>query len=316
MNKPAQPRVLVARIQALADVTRLRLLRLLERRELGVAELCDALQLPQSTVSRHLKLLADQGWAASRRDGTSNLYRMVPRELDPAARALWRTAREECAQWATARQDELRLAARLEERRGASRSFFNHAAGSWDAVRRELYGEEFLAAALAALLPREWTVADLGCGAGHLAAALAPRVARVVGVDQSEAMLAAARARTAPFANVELLPGELEALPLESGSCDAALMILTLCYLPDPAPALAEMARALRPGGRAVVVDLLAHDREDFRRAMGQAHAGFDPGRLAELLSDAGFARADVRPLPPAPGAKGPALFVAAADRG
>src|SRR5437764_15174380 len=89
----AQPEMLLSWMEGLADPTRLRLLRLLERHELGVVELCDILQLPQSTVSRHLKVLGDQGWARSRRQGTTHLYRTILDELDPAARRLWLLAR-------------------------------------------------------------------------------------------------------------------------------------------------------------------------------------------------------------------------------
>src|SRR5438094_7787022 len=94
-SSPRQPRALLAWMESLADPTRLRLLRLLERHELGVAELCDVLQLPQSTVSRHLKILADQKWARGRRQGTNHLYRALLDELDPAARRLWLLARDQ-----------------------------------------------------------------------------------------------------------------------------------------------------------------------------------------------------------------------------
>src|SRR5947209_18980125 len=100
---------LVARMGCLADETRLRLLRLLEGHELGVVELCDVLQLPQSTVSRHLKVLGDQRWVRSRPQGTTRLYRTLLDELDPAARKLWLVAREQTDGWPTTRQDQLRL---------------------------------------------------------------------------------------------------------------------------------------------------------------------------------------------------------------
>src|SRR5690348_1434754 len=137
------PQNLVGWMEGLADRTRLRLLRLLERQELGVVELCDILQLPQSTVSRHLKVLSDQGWLHSRRIGTTHLYRTILDELDPAARKLWLIAREQTEDWATTRQDELRLVRRLRHRESTSQTFFAGAAGKWDKLRRELYGESF-----------------------------------------------------------------------------------------------------------------------------------------------------------------------------
>src|SRR3954470_8580107 len=105
VKTPAKPDLLIARMESLADPTRLRLLRLLERHELGVADLCDVLQLPQSTVSRHLKVLADQEWLRSRQQGTSHLYRMTMDELEDPTRKLWLLAREQVDGWATAQQD-------------------------------------------------------------------------------------------------------------------------------------------------------------------------------------------------------------------
>jgi ArsR family transcriptional regulator len=304
-----RPEALIERMDSLADATRLRLLRLLEREELGVAELVDILQMPQSTVSRHLKVLADQGWVLSRAHRTNNLYRMAE-DGDGGARKLWLWARESTDRWPAARHDDLRLQRLLAERRPAQ-AFFAGAAGEWDRLRGELYGRAFQEAAFLALLPTDWVVADLGCGTGTVAAALAPHVARVIGVDGSAAMLKAAQRRTAAHANVELRKADLEALPLPSGSCDAALLVLALTYVPDPAPVLSEAARILRPGGRLVVVDLLRHDREDFRREMGQARLGFEPDELRSGLEQAGLVEAVCRPVPPEPQAKGPALLLA-----
>src|ERR1700689_1007534 len=126
-----KPEQVLGWLGTLADATRMRILRLLERQELGVAELCDVLQLPQSTVSRHLKVLADQGWTVNRRDGTTNLYAMLLDELDPQARKLWQPAREQTEGWATGQQDQLRLARRLRQRRDEAQRFFAGAAGQW-----------------------------------------------------------------------------------------------------------------------------------------------------------------------------------------
>src|SRR5213596_2373366 len=105
----AQTDRLLAWMSSLADPTRLRLLRVLERHELGVAELCDVLQLPQSTVSRHLKVLADEKWVRHRRQGTNHLYRTILDELDAAARRLWLLAREQTENWPASNQERLRL---------------------------------------------------------------------------------------------------------------------------------------------------------------------------------------------------------------
>lgn len=311
MNKPAPPPIsLLAWMDCLSDPTRLRLLRLLERRELGVVDLCEILQLPQSTVSRHLKVLSDQHWTRSRREGTAHLYKMLVEELEPPAKRLWLLAREQTDNWATLQQDELRLARRLSERNGDSEAFFNGAAAQWDKLRGELYGQDFTLSAALGLLNPDQVVADIGCGTGPMTAQLAPFVKQVIGVDNSAAMLKAARRRTETFTNVDLRRGEATALPIDDAACDAALLLLVLTYVPDPAAALKELARILCPGGRAVIVDLLPHDRDDFRRLMQQSHRGFEPAELTDQLTHVGFKSITLRPLPPEPAAKGPALFV------
>ncbi len=313
-NKP-QPELLLGWMESLADPTRLRLLRLLERHELGVAELCDVLQLPQSTVSRHLKVLADQKWVRSRRQATTHLYRTILDELDAGARRLWILAREQTESWPAVRHDRLRLDRLLREKEEGAQAFFAGAAAEWDRLRGELYGNSFTQSALLALVPSNFVIADLGCGTGQLADALAPHVKQVIGVDNSAAMLKAAKKRLADHPNIDLRRGDLAAVPIDDAACDAAMLILALTYIPDPAAALRELARILKPTGRAVIVDLLPHDREDFREQMGQTRLGFDPRDLEKLLTDAGLASPTIRPLPPEPNAKGPALFLATATR-
>lgn len=311
----SQPQVLLGWMDSLSDPTRLRLMRVLEQHELGVAELCEILQLPQSSVSRHLKVLLDEGWLQSRRQGTVHLYRAAAAELDSGARQLWTLARDQTETWPAVKQDRLRLDRRLLERRTASDAFFAGAATQWDRLRDEFYGRAFTQHAMLALLPPDAVVADLGCGTGFVAAQLAPWVARVVGIDSSAAMLKAASRRTASLKNVELHRGELTAIPIESASCDAALLLLVLSYMTDPTPALVEMRRILKPGGRAVIVDLLPHDREDFRIRMKQEIAGIELEQISRLLIDAGFDVNRAAALPSEPDVLGPALFLASATR-
>jgi SAM-dependent methyltransferase len=311
----SQPDALLAWMDCLADPMRLRLLRILERHELGVADLCDILQTPQSTVSRHLKVLLDQRWVQNRRQGTNHLYEMILDELQPAARKLWLLAREQMESWATLGQDELRLQRRLTQRENDSQTFFAGAAGEWDRIRNDLYGCRFDLYAVLPLMPPDATIADLGCGAGELASQLAPHVQAVIGVDNSAEMLKAAKKRANGTPNLDLRRGELAALPLADGEVDAALMILSLSYVAEPQIALNEMARVLKPGGRAIVLDLLRHDREDFRRQLGQKWPGFDPADLKQTLTTAGLHNPTVIPIPPDRNAKGPALFVATGIR-
>jgi ArsR family transcriptional regulator len=302
-------------LAVLADPIRARILALLDRQELTVSELCDVLQLPQSTVSRHLRTLGDAGWTSSRREGTSRFYSLPLDDLDPPSRRLWGLVREEVSRTPAALEDERRLREVLARRRLASQAFFSSAAGQWDRVRAELFGPDSHLRALAGLLDPAWTVGDLGCGTGELAAALAPFVSRVIAIDASVEMLEAARARLRDVPGVELREGALERLPLDDASLDAACMVLVLHHLPDPRRALTEAARVLKPAGRLLLVDMLPHAHEAYRQTMGHVWLGFEGGQVRRWLGDAGFEAARIVPLPPDPRAKGPSLFAAAARR-
>jgi len=297
----------------LADPTRVRLLRVLEAHELTVAELQAVLQLPQSTVSRHLKVLGEGGWIGYRSDGASNRYRFQDEDLPLRTRRVWGVVREDALDGASARADDARVRAVLAQRRSHARSFFATQAGQWDRLREELFGRRSELLALLGLLDPQWAVGDLGCGAGHFAAAVAPFVRRVVAVDESEEMLAAARERLAGFDHVEVRHGELELLPLSEAELDLAAMGLVLPFLPEPARAIAEAARALVPGGRILIVDLQQHDRVEFEETMGHMWLGFTPSQLQGWLVAAGLARPRLVPLSGDPKVKGPGLLVASA---
>lgn len=312
----ASPPPILDHLSALADQTRARLLSLLERQELTVSELCIVLQLPQSTVSRHLKALAESGWVASRSEATSNLYRMTHDRLDPGAQRLWSLVREQLTSSAASVQDQNRLQEVLQERRAKSREFFNSSAGQWDRVRAALFGPRFHLLALLGLVNPTWVVGDIGCGTGEVAAALAPFVDRVIAVDGSNAMLQAARRRLKHATNVDVRRGDIESLPIDAASLDAVTFILVLHHVAAPDKALGEVARVLRPGGRLLVVDMLPHDRERYRQEMGHVWLGFSQPQLLGLFESAGFLDGRVQTLPSDPRAKGPALFAATAHRG
>lgn len=300
---------------ALSDPTRGRVLFVLDGHELTVSELAVVLQLPQPTVSRHLKTLTDEGWLSVRADGTSRRYSLAPAQLEAAAAELWAVVRGRVAGTAAARHDVERLRAVLAARRTTSRAFFSSAAGEWDRLRAELFGERVELVALLGLLDPEMVVGDLGCGTGAMTAALAPFVRRVVAVDASPEMLGAARDRLAGAANVELRGGEIEALPVADGELDAALLVLVLHHLAEPRAALAEAARALRTGGRLIVVDMLPHPRADYRQAMGHVWQGFGEPELGAWLAEAGFDAVRYQVLPADTKARGPTLFAASARK-
>lgn len=305
---------LLGHLGVLSDATRFRLLMALEQREFSVSELCRVLQLPQPTVSRHLRLLAEGGWVVSRSDGTRRPYRRSG-DLDEEQTALWEAVRGPAELDARVREDRERAEAVLAERRDRSRDFFSSTAERWDTIRADLFGIRADLLPLFGLLDPDSTVADLGAGTGVFASAIAPFVERVVVVDRSPEMLAAARARLASADGVEFHEGEVESIPLPDASVDLAVLSLVLHHLTDPTRVLLEVHRILRPGGRLVLVDIREHDRAELTEEMGHQWPGFSPERMRAWLREAGLTPRPPIPLRPDADARGPLLFVQVARR-
>jgi ArsR family transcriptional regulator len=181
-------------------------------------------------------------------------------------------------------------------------------------MRLELFGRR-ADVALLGLLDDSWTVADLGCGTGAIAQSLAPFVDRVIAVDESGAMLAAARKRLHGIDNVDIRNGRLESLPLDDAEVDVALLFLVLHYAAEPARVIVEAVRVLKPGARLLVLDMMPHDRQDLRQTMGHLWQGFDRATLAGWMEAAGLDGFRYNELPADPDAKGPSLFAASGKR-
>ena len=304
---------ILGRLTALSDPTRCRILRLLEQFELTVGELCASLQLPQSTVSRHLKVLSDEGWVSARGEGTSRFYKADLDSLEAGARDLWMIVREQLGTSLGISGDQRRAEAVIAKRKAKVRQFFDSAAGTWDDLRAQLVGDRSDLLALLDLFDPTWVVGDLGCGTGHISAALAPSVARVIAIDESGPMLAAARARLADATNVDLREGHIESLPLEDASLDVAILFLVAHFITDPARAMQEVRRVLKPGGRLLLVDLLPHDREDLA-AQGHIWQGFSEEQITGWMTSAGFTHSRYRPMAQT-NDRTPGLFVSTARR-
>jgi ArsR family transcriptional regulator len=314
MPSPTKSSVL-DHLSILADPTRSRILLLLDRHELTVSELCVILQLPQSTVSRHLKTLVDDEWLVARGEGTSRFYKLVVNRLDDATKDLWMLVRAQVASSARSSQDARRATSVLAKRRDKAIALFHDSPTFWDRMRAEMIGQRADLLAMLDLLDDTWVIGDLGCGAGHLAEALAPAVRRVIGVDQSGPMLDVARKRLEDHHNVDLRTGTIETLPIEDGALDAAIVFLVAHFISDPAKAVAEVRRVLKPGGKLLIVDLMSHDRVDYVVQLGHVWQGFDGEQVKEWLLDAGFSAPRYRALPADPDATGPSLFVASAHK-
>jgi ubiquinone/menaquinone biosynthesis C-methylase UbiE/DNA-binding transcriptional ArsR family regulator len=318
MKNPTRTRTVADRLADLGERVRLRLLRVLEREELSVGEVASVVQLPQSTVSRHLKVLGDGQWLAKRTEGTATLYRMVLDDLAPGARAIWTAIRDQMGradeggsstEALELAEDDRRLGAVIAERRMDSQAFFGRVAGQWDDLRSNLFGSRFTHDALLALVPRTWTVADLGCGTGNASELLAPLVKHVYAIDQSTPMLKAAKKRLSAHSNISFVCGTLEQLPLETASVDAAVSVLVFHHVPDPLAAMKEVKRVLRPGGVAMICDMIEHNRSDYQHTMGHRWLGFSHERIVALMREAGLTDARFLVLPSDPDARGPGLF-------
>ena len=294
-----------------SEPMRVRLLVLLELEELGVGELTRIVQVPQSTVSRHLKELRVAGWIRRRSEGTAGLFRFDPDDVGADSVRLWAIVRDDFRDGRMYGEDAARLATVLESRTEDSRSFFGRLRGQWEQVRRELFGDAFAVPTFLSLLPEGMVVADLGCGTGESLVLLSPVVERVIGVDREQGMLDVAAERTSELVNVDLRRGGLDDLPLASAEVDAVLCMLVLHHVAQLDRAFSEMRRITRPGGRIVILDMMAHDRHEYRQTMGHVHLGFSETTLREAATEAGLVLQSWRALPPAQGAQGPPLFVA-----
>lgn len=307
-----------AQLGVLSEPTRARILRVLCREELAVGELARVLQVPQPTVSRHLKHLARAGWVERRKVGTASWYRARIDTVPAPARTLWTVVDQEletaAANVASVHAEDLRrLQTILDQRADDSATLFAQLGSRWDGVRVEQFGQQWLAPLALAFLDGDGlTIGDLGCGTGHLLPALSATGARVVGIDREQAMLEVARQRVDALPKVDVIQGLLDDLPLDDSSLDLGVCAFVLHHIKQPAPVFAELRRVLKNGGRVVLLDMVAHDREDYRRTMRHVHRGFSEAAVRGLADAAGLSLLSYRPLPPDPVAQGPGLFVAA----
>lgn len=306
--------------KTLADPTRIRILRLLEQQELLVGELMTILGMAQSRVSRHLAILREAGLLTDRRKGTYVAYRSSLPDSGPWHEA-WNLARAGLAGDPTADRDDALLRRTLASRSARSgRDFFEEVGPDWDALRR-VFGDDLLRArAIMALVRPPLRVADIGTGTGVLALELARQGLEVVGIDRSEAMLEAARQKWAQEAgqargSITFQAGDAHALPLPDASVDAAFAHMVLHSLEEPERAVRELARIVRPGGRVVVVDFLAHEHGWMEQELGLLWLGFAPELVTAWLARAGFVEIRVQREDPDPKRDLPASFVAVADK-
>jgi SAM-dependent methyltransferase len=275
----------------LGDEARLRLLRVLDKDRFNVKELTGILGLAQSGVSRHLGLLKESELVVEERDGAYSFYRLSPAVRDDPKSPLWPLLQ---AQFEAAANAPLLKAddSRLQEVLRMRRENFEHVGPDTRDGRQLVPGRSWAAwsRALGMLLP-PLDVADLGCGEGYLTVETARWARQVTAVDRAAGVLARAKALAARkrLSNITWKKGELEALPIDSGAMDVALLSQALHHAADPAAALLEASRILKPGGRLLILDLRPHDEAWVRDKLGDRWFGFSDEHLSGLLTRAGF---------------------------
>lgn len=320
-HHPISSQMTVELLSQLGDAVRIRMLRVLEQHELSVGELVKVLQIPQSSGSRHLRVLSDGGWVFKRSAGPASYYRVVIDDLPSEHRTIWVTIRNQLGDDATLAEDDRRLRSVLAERMTDSAAYFGRVAGAWDDVRGELFGSGFTEHALLGFVNPSWVLADLGCGTGNATELLSPWVREVIAIDRSPAMLDAARSRLLEHGGsverIRFVEGDLTKLPIPDASVDAAACVLVLHHLESPIEAIKEARRVLRTdngGGMLLVVDMCRHDRIEYKHAMGHLHLGFDDDEREAMFREAGFSSVRTHKLRPGVEASGPSLFAAVAQ--
>ncbi len=283
--------------KALADEGRLRILRSVDQAELSVAELVQSLELPQSTVSRHLKPMREAGLVESRRDGTSVYYNRGSLFRDAAFAQI---LNERLKEIPVANRDAAAVERVLDLRRRKSLDFFDEIAGRYGSLTEPGGGWQVLAAGLAAGFAGQ-TVADLGCGEGALALLLARFAEKVVAFDQSEKMLKLVSEKAAEgnlADRLELRVGILEELDLSGEAFDAVFLSQALHHTSNPQDVVRLAAEGLKPGGQLVILDLVRHEHEWAREEWADQWLGFDPLEIREWLKGAGLKPLVVDSLP------------------
>jgi len=284
----------VRTLKALADPLRLRVLAAVCEEELTVGEVQEVVESVQSSVSRNLAILREAGFVRDRKEGTS-VYFSVRENMPESARELFTSLQSQFTAIPEINRDRARLEECRRRRLARSKSYFESVAGDWEHIRKSYFDDRVTSLAIEKLLPRNLTLADIGCGTGSLTLELARFARRVIGVDLSHEMLRRARvvAKERELHNVEFHRGDALHLPLETHSVDAAFCVMVLHFLPDPERAVGELCRITRPGGSVIVVDLVEHKQDWMRAQMAHQWLGFDRASIEKWLHGAGAASLD-----------------------
>lgn len=273
--------------KALSDKTRLRLLYILDKYELNVNEIVMVVEMIQSGVSRHLKILVESGLLHSRREGSYTYY-SAPE--DSLVRPLIDFVDRNIKANEHSQKDIRKAREMIRIRQNNTKRFFKGVAHRWDHLKKEFFGAFDLNRVLVEKMTFSGSVADLGCGTGELIERIAERASldQIIGVDSSPEMLEQARMKLAGT-GAHLRLGELEHLPVRNREMETAVMNMVLHHIPQPILPIAEAFRILKPGGLFLLSDFEKHDNKRVNKSMGGAWLGFEKEKIEAWLVQAGF---------------------------
>ncbi|GAA4755125.1 metalloregulator ArsR/SmtB family transcription factor [Sphingomonas daechungensis] len=279
-------------LQALADPTRLRILALLRRMELSVGELAIILDQSQPRVSRHVRILADAGVIDRRREGSWVFLTIAPEgRAAPMFSLIDAWTCEESAQAFEA--DASKLDRIRSDRAEAATRYFTSHAEVWDSIRSLHVAESEVEEAIGRALGSEdlGCLVDIGTGTGRMIELFGRSASHSIGIDRSSEMLRLARVKLeAAGISSSLRQGDLYSLPLDDGAADTVIIHQVLHYAHSPAAAIEEASRVLAPGGRLLIVDFAAHEREELRTTDAHIRLGFDDDTMTSWFKAAGIA--------------------------
>jgi ArsR family transcriptional regulator len=280
---------IIKSLRVLADPHRLRVLLLLGKEELSVAELQEILAMGQSTISTHLAQLKQAGLVEDRRTGKNSLYKLKA-GTSGAGDLLMRLLDQAKQQIPEAEPDQIAMHSVLRKRQDKMRAFFDSVAGRLGKDYVPGKSWKSMAEALLRLMP-PMVIADLGAGEGAFALLLAERATKVIAVDSSAKMIEVGREQALRHGvkNVEYRLGDMEELPIEDSAVDLVFFSQSLHHALHPQRAVQEAWRILAPGGRIVVLDLLKHRFEEAREIYADEWLGFSESELEAMLEAAGF---------------------------
>jgi ArsR family transcriptional regulator len=270
----------------LSDSTRLRLLLLLDREELSVAELSAITQLAQPRVSTHLAKLKEAGLVNDRRQGVFVYYRMAGRIGDASLSAMWEVLRANTEDPMS--QQDLGRVPQVLNARGNHPSWADSVAGDMERHYSPGRTWEATTRALVHLLDLG-DVLDVASGDGVLAELLAPQAKKIVCLDISERVVAAGQQRVKALRHVDFELGDMHDLPVADASFDTVLLMHALTYTRRPGVVFGEVRRALRPGGQLLAVTLQKHKHEKAVAPYNHENLGFTPAELRQHCEAAGL---------------------------